>query len=149
MGFMEQETEKTEYFVLFGDTQNPPPIDYQQRCWEHDLLLFDKTAYVWGYVGTLSNSQVQAVQTRFDSEFFAKLHGGYKSVYDVRPPVKHGFSFYGYTLPAMECHAKLSPNLALPSRVHIGHPFWFIPECSIEAQQSRQRRYGCFGQRLG
>jgi hypothetical protein len=53
-----------DYYILFCDLDDPTPIDYVKRCCQEDLLIADKTSYVWGYIGELSNSQIHVVQAR-------------------------------------------------------------------------------------
>lgn len=61
--------EAMDYFILFRDTNDPSPIDYEKRCRQRDLLIGDPSTFVWAYVGELTALEAEAAQKKLDAEF--------------------------------------------------------------------------------
>ena len=132
---LEIESALDDYYVLFRDTGDTTPIDYERRCQQKDLLIGDKASYVWGYVGKLNGEQAKAVQTKLDLEFAEE----FLSSFDTNKTSLQGFSFIIHQEKALDLLAQLSPDLEFLSHLHCfseakpDYHFWFFPETFDEA----------------
>ena len=63
-----------DHYILFRDTDDPAPVDYNKRCSQQDLLIGDKASYVWGYVGELTGLQAGDVRVKLDLMFEGKFN---------------------------------------------------------------------------
>jgi len=122
-----------DYYILFRDLDDPTPIDYVKRCYQEDLLIADKTAYVWGYIGELDDSQIEVVRARLVWED-SKRHYEEGNSLGASGLTKYVFEIeIGAVKPeTLDFLAKLSPNLAFLSSASPTHRFWFYPESDEE-----------------
>ena len=130
----EWDTKAIDYYVLYCDTEDTTPIDdatYAERCWQQDLLLADKSRYIWGYVGKLSESQAMAADARLTWELSANDQG--LGISDEDCTDIYGLSIDGNDRKLLDFLATLTPNLAFLSSVSPTHRFWFFPETHNEA----------------
>jgi hypothetical protein len=131
----------TDYYILFRDTEVPvlTGSDYGKRCVEDDLLIADKAAYVWGYVGELNDGQVRMIQERLDG-FYEE---GFKEEFrfshtDI--PSSHGFEITIVVRGqvALKVLAEVSPDLEFISRNSPLHRFRFFPKTDEESMRIKQ-----------
>jgi hypothetical protein len=139
------ELDVDDYYVLFRDATVPAPTDdeYKERCEQQDLLIGDRAAYVWCYVGRLSDSQIEIVQQCLNAEVDKKLwlkdmfsdeNLDDKSVIDF---VRYPQGIIKVTLlepAAADLLAQISPNLGFLSHVPLNQSFRIYPD-SVEEHQ--------------
>ena len=151
---MERETESDvdDYYVLVRDTAAPAPTDdeYKIRSEQQDLLIADKSSYMWGYVGKLNSKQSRAVQERIDLEIAHKFREEEKKRSGTFFPGHHAFVISyvmimktdplsgeqwveigrNQSLGELNFLAKASPELAFLSQV--------TPACFIHYPEARE-----------
>ena len=124
-----------DYYILFRDLFGCTLIDYDKRCRQQDWLLGDNASYVWGYVGKLTKSQAEAVETRLGLEFWEKFLAEHE-VSGNGSRTGYGFIFDFTDVPyrdkprARDEIAQLSPNLSFLTEMdpYYLNRFWFFPE---------------------
>jgi hypothetical protein len=131
----------TDYYILFRDTEVPvlTDSDYGKRSVQEDLLIADKAAYVWGYVGELNDGQVKMIQERLDG-FYEE---GFKEEFRLSHtdiPSSHGFEITIVVRlhVALKALAEISPDLEFISRNSPFRRFWFFPKTDAESMRIKQ-----------
>ena len=128
-----------DYYILFRDLDDPTSIDYTKRCWQEDLLIAEKTSYVWGYIGELNDSQIEVVRARLVWEDSKRYYEDGNS-FGASGLTKYVFEIeIGAVKPeTLDFLAELSPNLAFLSSASPTHRFWFHPESDEESMRINQ-----------
>ena len=128
-----------DYYILFRDLDAPTPIDYVKRCYQEDLLIADKTSYVWGYIGELNNNQIREVQARLVWEDAKRYYEAGNSL-GASGLTKFVFEIeIGAIGPAaLDYLAQISPHLAFLPGASPTHRFWFYPESDAESLRINQ-----------
>ena len=128
-----------DYYILFRDLDDPTPIDYVKRCYQEDLLIADKTSYVWGYIGELNNNQIREVQARLVWEDAKRYYEAGNSL-GASGLTKFVFEIeIGAIGPAaLDYLAQISPHLAFLPGASPTHRFWFYPESDAESLRINQ-----------
>jgi hypothetical protein len=142
--FMGRKTD--DYYILFRDTDVPKPFDsqYEKRCRLQDLLIGDRAAYVWGYVGKLDSNQAELVKKSLDStvnERFSFEHRSSAISLNDREESDFMLNQRGEirviprTPDSLDFLSQVSPNLCFFSYVPLNRCVRIYPESSKEKRQ--------------
>ena len=140
VGYVERETKPTmDYYILFRDLDDSTPVDYVKRCYQEDMLIADKTSYVWGYIGELNDSQIHVVSAKLVWENTKRYYEAGNS-FGASGLTKYAFAIEigASGSETLSFLAKLSPNLDFLSSASPTHRFWFYPESDEECLRIKQ-----------